>query len=179
MEHGEHMIIREAREDDVAPLTELVHAAYAQHAEQGLNFTAVDQTEATTRYRTFSGMSWVVDVDGTVVATATVSVPPGEVIRQLSTVARENGMAWLNQLAVHPAHRGVGLARTLFERACEHGVAVGARTIGLDTAAPAQGLRELYARWGFADRETIHWPGKTYESVVMVRSLEAEPLSAV
>lgn len=40
--------VRDVRDDDVPALTRLLHTAYAELGEQGLNFTAVDQSEATT-----------------------------------------------------------------------------------------------------------------------------------
>lgn len=163
--------LRPAVDSDVPALTALVHAAYAELGAQALNFTAVDQDERTTRYRTFAGVSWVVDDAGELIATATVSFPPGEVLRGLSAVAREPDAAWLNQLAVHPARRGEGHARLLFDRSLEHARDAGATAIGLDTAAPASSLRRLYEHWGFGDREIIHWSGKTYDSVVMIRPL--------
>ncbi|WAB85214.1 GNAT family N-acetyltransferase [Microcella daejeonensis] len=163
--------LRPAAESDVPALTALVHAAYAELGAQGLNFTAVDQDDRTTRYRTFAGSSWIVHDAGELIATATVSFPPGEVLRGLSAVARDPATAWLNQLAVHPARRGEGHARLLLDRCLEHACEVGATSIGLDTAAPASTLRLLYEHWGFGDREIIHWPGKTYDSVVMTRPL--------
>lgn len=163
--------LRPAVDSDVPALTVLVHAAYAELGAQGLNFTAVDQDERTTRYRTFAGSSCVVDDESELIATATVSFPPGEVLRGLSAVAREPATAWLNQLAVHPARRGEGHARLLLDRCLEHARDVGAIAIGLDTAAPATSLRRLYEHWGFRDREIIHWPGKSYDSVVMTRPL--------
>lgn len=165
------LTLRRALSGDVSSITALVHAAYAEHAERGLNFTAADQSDDTTRSRAFGGATWVIEAGGELVATATLSMPPGEGIRELSAAAREEHMAWLNQLAVHPDHRGAGHARLLFDRLIEHAGDSGAHSVGLDTAAPAAELRRLYRRWGFRDRELMHWPGKTYDSVVMVRSL--------
>lgn len=164
-------ILREPTEADVEAVTRLVHAAYAEHSDVGLNFTATDQSEAVTRYRLFAGQSWVIDRGGEVVATATVSLPPGEHIQRLSAVARTPKTAWLNQLAVHPTHRGAGLARRLLETAIGFAHDRDARALGLDTAAPALGIRALYAHWGFVERETVHWQGKTYDSVVMSRTV--------
>jgi hypothetical protein len=40
---------------DAVQLTELLHAAYAELGAMGLNFTAVDQSVETTRYRARGG----------------------------------------------------------------------------------------------------------------------------
>ena len=165
------LTLRPAIEQDVPALAALVHAAYAELGAQGLNFTAVDQDERTTRYRTFAGTSWVIEDAAGLVATTTLSMPPGEALRCLSAVAREPSTAWLNQLAVHPDRRGEGHARALFERCLDHARDAGATSIGLDTAAPAAALRALYEHWGFRDREVIQWPGKTYDSAVMIRAV--------
>ncbi len=50
----------------------------------------------------------------------------------------------------------------------------GASSIGVDTAHPATHLVQLYRSWGFAEVDSIHWPGKTYDSVVMLRPLGKE-----
>lgn len=171
MNSTEPIILRRAVDEDVEPITALLHAAYAEHAERGLNFTAVDQSKEVTRSRVFGGTTWVIDAGGRLVATATVSVPPGEGIQSLAAAARGEHVAWINQLAVHPDHRGAGHARRLLDRVIEHATASGAVMIGLDTAAPAMTLRRLYELWGFRDRELIRWPGKTYESVVMAKEL--------
>ena len=163
--------IRLVVEADIPAVTRLVHAAYAEHGAAGLNFTAVDQSDETTRLRLFAGQSWVIEREGGLIATATVSIPPGEHIRRLAALAREPRVAWLNQLAVHPSHRGEGLARRLFDTVVSHARNQDAQILALDTAAPAAHLRALYERWGFTEVETIHWPGKTYDSVVMSRVL--------
>jgi hypothetical protein len=41
--------------------------------------------------------------------------------------------------------------------------------VGVDTAVPAGHLIDLYARWGFEPAGTVHWTGKTYDSMVMLR----------
>lgn len=35
-------------------------------------------------------------------------------------------------------------------------------------------LGVLYTRWGFQHRGTVHWAGKTYDSVVMATDLTAD-----
>jgi GNAT superfamily N-acetyltransferase len=104
-------------------------------------------------------------------ATLALSYPPEADLRALSDEANVSRRVWLNQLAVEPAARGCGHARRLRDLAYSWARSAGAASIGLDTAAPAAHLRALYRRWGFEERETVHWPGKTYDSVIMVRAL--------
>lgn len=164
-------LVRPFEPADVGPLTELLHRAYAELADQGLNFTAVDQDEATTLRRATAGASWVVVDDGRLIATSTVSWPAEAALRALSTAAAAEGRAWLNQLAVDPARRGEGLASELRDLGDAWAVRQGATSIGLDTAEPAAHLVALYRRWGFTAVDRVQWPGKRYRSVVMVRAL--------
>ncbi len=161
--------VRLFRDEDAEPLTAMLHRAYADLADAGLNYTAATQDVATTRHRAEGGRCWVVEADGRPIATLTISVPPGHGIRDLTPVAREPGRAWLNQLAVAPEHRGRGLARSLWTGALEWMRAQGLTAVGADTAISADRLVGMYARWGFAHVDTVHWAGKTYDSAVLLR----------
>ncbi|WP_250445761.1 GNAT family N-acetyltransferase [Actinotalea sp. C106] len=160
---------------DAPALTALLHRAYAELGERGLNFTAVDQDEATTLARASAGQTWVVEDEAGLLGSLTMSMPPGDELQGLSAEARRPGRAWLNQLAVDPSRRGTGVASRLWAQGRAWAQRVGATHVGLDTAVPATHLVELYQRWGFAEVERISWPGKRYVSAVMVRGLAAQP----
>lgn len=165
------MEIRPFAPADVPALTQLVHRAYAELGARGLNFTAVDQNEATTLYRASAGASWVLTDGGRLVGTVSVASPASEMLRGMTDHASIEGRAWLNQLAVDPDYRGQGLARRLRDVAYEWSVSKGATSVGVDTAEPADHLIALYSGWGFEPVDYVQWPGKTYRSVVMVRTL--------
>lgn len=168
--HGE-VVVRCFAETDAPALTEVLHAAYAELAEMGLNFTAVDQAVSTTLARAGAGACWVAERGDELLGTVTMSYPPSVPVMRMSPTAARPGTVWLNQLAVTPQARGLGLAGTLVRTGLAWAREQGAIVVGLDTAIPATHLIELYTRWGFAERDTIHWEGKTYDSVVMTRSL--------
>lgn len=159
---------------DAAPLTELLHAAYAELGEMGLNYTAVDQDVETTRARALGGRCWIVEQNDRIVASLTMSLPPSADLQKLTATARERDRAWLNQVAVSPTLRGRGIAADLWHRGRRWALAQGASSIGVDTAVPAEHPVRLYSSWGFTHVGTIHWPGKTYDSVVMIRPLTQE-----
>lgn len=167
--------IRAFTPDDAPALTDLLHAAYAELGARGLNYTAVDQSARTTLLRAQAGRCWVADRDGVPVATLTISLPPSQGLRDLTPEASVAGRAWLNQVAVAPDLRGRGLARSLWDRGLEWARAQHAGSVGVDTAVPATHLVHLYERWGFVPVGTIHWPGKTYDSVVMTLDLDGAP----
>lgn len=156
--------------DDAPALTAFLHRAYAELGARGLNFTAVDQDADTTLYRATKGRCWVATAPGSgqIVGTLTITLPPGPYVAELAPFARRAG-AWLNQTAVDPDERGRGIASTLWRTGLAWAAGQGVTTIGVDTAAPATHLQQLYARWGFEPHGTVRWPGKTYESVVMLR----------
>lgn len=162
--------VRPFRPEDAAPLTGLLHRAYAPLGARGLNYTAVDQDVATTHRRASGGACWVVvDRSDRLVATLTMSLPPEAALRDLTAAAREPGRAWLNQVAVEPDLQGTGLARLLWREGLSWAARAGATSVGVDTAEPAEQLLRLYAGWGFVREDVVQWPGKTYRSVVMVR----------
>lgn len=170
-----HLITRPFNEQDATGLTELLHAAYARLGGRGLNFTAVDQDEQTTHARASAGQCWIVQDGHRMVGSLTMSRPPSAGLQQLTNQARAPHRAWLNQVAVHPTHQGAGIASHLWNLGLEWAADSGATSVGVDTAAPADHLIDLYRRWGFLYRTSIHWPGKTYDSVVMVRPIIRTP----
>ncbi|WP_167748845.1 GNAT family N-acetyltransferase [Cellulomonas sp. HD19AZ1] len=173
MDVPEGFALRPTTAADVPALTRLLHAAYADLAAAGLNFTGATQSDEVTAARTLGGgASWVVvDAAGALAGTVTCSSPPSGGLRALTAAARAPGRVWLNQLAVRPDLRGRGLASVLWGALRSWAVDRGAGSVGLDTAVPARGLRRMYARWGFAEGDVVQWPGKAYRSVVMVRDL--------
>jgi GNAT superfamily N-acetyltransferase len=158
--------------DDAEPLTALLHAAYAELGARGLNYTAVDQDAETTLVRAQGGQCWIVEnQEGGIVGTLTMTYPPSAEIRALTAEAREPRRAWLNQVAVSPLEQRSGIASYLWTLGQAWACDQGATSVGVDTAVPARRLVRLYASWAFTHRDTIHWDGKTYNSVVMVRPL--------
>lgn len=166
--------LRPFRPADAEPVTRLLHRGYAGLAARGLNFTAATQDADLTAWRAAAGVSWVLTEDDVPVATLTLTVPPSRPLRELTPEAAAPGRAWLNQMAVDPAHQGRGHARRLRDAALAHAARAGITGVGVDTAAPAGELLALYERWGFVRRDVIRWPGKTYDSVVLVRAVPAQ-----
>ncbi|WP_088282778.1 GNAT family N-acetyltransferase [Ideonella sp. A 288] len=167
--------IRPLRDDDsVAALTGLLHRAYAPLGAAGLNFTAVDQSEAMTRERLFGALCWVAEQGGALVGSVTASGvydPNTKPWARATPWFYRTDVAHLHQLAVEPARQGAGIGARLMA-ACEAWARdTGHRAIALDTAAPAAHLRARYTHMGYADVDEVQWAGKTYRSVVMAKPL--------
>jgi len=163
--------VREFRKSDTSALTALLHRAYAELGAAGMNFTAVDQTDATTEYRASAGHCLLAIDDGIPIATLTMSMPASKTLRLMFPAADREDVAWLNQMAVDPDRRGIGLARDLWADGLAWATRNGATTVGVDTALPAEHLIRLYEAWGFERAGTVHWEGKTYDSAVLLRSI--------
>lgn len=165
-------VVRDFERSDAAALTAMLHRSFAELGRAGLNFTAVDQDPDVTLRRTEGATTWLLMDGETIAATATMRFPPEEELLELSHASTLPGRAWLNQLAVDPDYRGLGLGSRMWRVGRDWARAAGATHVGLDTAAPAAHLVELYSRWGFRHKEYIHWPGKTYDSTIMVGPLD-------
>ena len=167
------LTVREFAPEDAEALTSLLHAAYAELGAMGLNYTAVDQDSSTTLARAHGGQCWIVeDTAGAIQATLTMTFPPSEGLKELTSEARAEHRAWLNQVAVAPQMQRSGIASYLWDLGRRWAADHGARSVGVDTAIPADHLVRLYTSWGFEHRDTIHWAGKTYDSAVMTRPLD-------
>ena len=175
-------ILRRWRPDDsVAELTELLHAAYAPLGAAGMNFTAVDQTPAATAQRLQAAHTWVAlqggRLAGCISANAAFDPNQHAWARALPWFYRQD-VAHFHQFAVAPALQGQGIGAALLGAAEDWARAAGHRAMLLDTAMPATALRQHYSRVGYADVDAVQWPGKTYRSVVMAKTLASPPPSA-
>jgi GNAT superfamily N-acetyltransferase len=163
-----------ATSDSLESLTALLHRAYSRLGAMGLNYTAVDQTVEVTAKRVAGGQCFVAETEGRVVGTVTVGGAwdvqrvPGA--RHCPWYLRRD-IAHLHQLGVDPAAQGQGIGNALIaaceQWAREHGLGA----IALDTAVPASHLRARYTRLGYSDADEVQWSGKTYRTVIMVKSL--------
>ncbi len=154
--------------DDLAAITEMLHRAYAPLAARGLNYTSSYQSAEVTSKRLFTGHPLGAENDGRITGTLTVYPPDPQ-----SSVAvfREPHTYSIGQFAVDPDLQGQGIGRALHNAAVDHAIRQGAIFLSLDTAAAAEELVATYARWGYMIVERTTWRGKSYESVVMRRSV--------
>ncbi len=154
--------------DSITELTELLHRAYAELGEQGLHFTAVDQTEATTRVRIERGRCFVAVVDDAVVGTITYYSPSPNAA---SAWYRLPGVATFGQFGVDPDYRGRRIGSRLLAHVEALARADGAIELALDTAENAIALVDMYARMGFRVVAHDDYIVTAYRSVVMSKAL--------
>lgn len=154
---------------DLIALTELIHAAYAPHAEKGLRYWGTHQTVQDTERRLASGQGFVAKLSGNIVGTIMVRPPqPNSPV----TIYQDANTWSISQLAVAPEFKGRGIGRALHEAASAHAASHGGKVIALDTAAPAVGLINMYRSWGYDVVGEHDWrPHTNYISVLMRRAL--------
>jgi len=142
-------------------LTELYHAAYKPLADAGLNFTASYQDVEYTRSHVQRGGVFVARDRGRIVAT--VSIRERE-----ATVERPRHL-YVGKLAVSPIAQRQGIGSSLLEFAEQQARARVIEMVQLDTAKPATQLIDWYVRRGYEAVGETHWPGKTYDSVILAK----------
>lgn len=166
-----------AATDSLIELTALLHKAYAELGAQGWNFTGVDQPVEITAKRVMTGHCLLALQGAAMVGTVTVRGPyrPDVDAWCLNTAWYTRAdTAILSQFAVDPQCQGQGLGARLMLAAEAWARAQGMAHIALDTAKPAIDLQRRYARCGYAPVADVQWDGKTYASVLMVKTLAAQ-----
>lgn len=161
--------IRQCRlPEDLVPLTDLLHRAYADLAARGLQYLASHQSVEITERRIRAGCCFVAEDSGQIVGTITIrrSTPDAEL-----PAYREKGLMIFGQFGVEPRARGTGIGRALYDRAQEYAVSNGATAMALDTAVSATELIQMYRRWGYREIARHRWGATNYESVVMRKEL--------
>jgi GNAT superfamily N-acetyltransferase len=161
--------------DSVRGLTGLLHRAYAPLAAMGLNYTATDQDDETTRPRVATDECYVGEVRGVIVAT--VCFVPAVHTRGCPWYDRPE-VASFHQFAVEPALQGRGIRSALVTLVESRARETGPAELALDTAEPADHLIRFYERRGYRFIEFAHWEGKTYRSVILSKPLAPNAPSA-
>ena len=167
---SDHLHVRRISEaDDLHTLTELIHAAYAPHAANGLRYWATHQSVADTEKRIARGVCFVGEVGGEVVATIALARPDPtskvELLREPSTWS-------FGQFAVAPSHKGRGFGKQLHDAALLEAAALGCKVMALHTAQPAVALINMYRSWGYTQVGTCDWrPHTNYLSVLMSKAV--------
>ncbi len=151
---------------EIAPLTALLHRAYARLATMGLRFMATHQAPEVTAERVAQG-ECLLAYDGNRLVGSILYRP----------AARTGGSPWLDraevaslaQLAVEPGLQSRGLGARLMRWAEARAAEDNTEEIALDTAEPATHLVAWYASRGYRAVETAQWSHTNYRSVIMSR----------
>jgi GNAT superfamily N-acetyltransferase len=155
--------------DSIAALTSLLNRAYAGLGAMGLNYTAVDQSSEVTTQRARLGTCLVAAIGSELVGTILVRPTHAE---SPCTYFTQPGVATAHQFAVAPEFQRTGIGLALLSQAETWARENGFSELALDTAESATHLIEYYGRRGYHRVGWVQWPGKTYRSVVVSKSLD-------
>jgi len=166
----EYLIRRWRETDDAFALTDLIHRAYQQLADQGLNYIGTHQTVEVTLERLAQGESWCVEIDDEIVGTITLFAP-GE--QSGCEYYRNEKPCAFGQFAVDPQYQGLGIGKALLELAEQRGRDWGAKMLACDTSELAHDLISMYRRLGFEVVGEADWrPQVNYKSVILARAIQ-------
>jgi GNAT superfamily N-acetyltransferase len=125
----------------VSAITELLRRAYAPLGAAGLNYSAVNQSEARTLERLRHGVSLIGMTGEHIVATGTLNLGP---VHGRCVTYRSEDTAHFEQFAVEPELQGTGIGGSLLSKLELIAKDCGKAFIAGDTAAPARSLVTYY-----------------------------------
>ena len=168
----EHLVLREARSDELDNVALLIRAANQQYENflppEAWKFYLEDMMDV--RRRLNESQLIVAELDGQLAGTVTLYLDA----KHSSLEGWVNGWAGIRLLAVHPAHRGRGIGRALMEECIRRCRKQGIATIGLHTTEMMDVARRMYEKMGFVrvPELDVH-PGPGV--VVMAYRLDLKP----
>lgn len=167
--------------DPIAPITDLLHRAYASQRARGMDPLAGRQSVEITRQRCYRGQTFLALKPGS-------GSPSGNLKdRLLGTILfqeREDAafppwflrsdVTHFSQFAVEPGLQKAGVGTALLARVERETLACGCRELALSMAEPDTPLREYYERRGYRVVQTWQWPYTNYQSLIMSKTLTSE-----
>lgn len=168
--------------DPIAPITALLHRAYASQRERGMDPLAGRQSVEITRQRCYRGKTFVA-------LEPAPGVPSAHFARRLlGTILfqeREDAafppiflredVTHFSQFAVEPTLQKSGVGTALLDCVERETLALGATELALSMAEPDTPLREYYERRGYRVVQTWQWPYTNYLSLIMSKTLRGQP----
>ena len=142
--------IRTARESEREAADRIARTAFAEYEAAFPDWIPLLRTGHPMANLALDGELLVADEDGVIVGTVGY-LPPG---RSRDDVFQPD-WAVLRMMAVHPAHRGRGIARALVDECAHRARRDGAHALALYTSPAMKTAVELYRRVGFQYRFAI------------------------
>jgi ribosomal-protein-alanine N-acetyltransferase len=98
----------------------------------------------------------------------------GDPLGYAIVVAEEEGVAYVPELAIHPAEQGQGLGSELLEWLCETLAGTGYTELRLTVQADDERARNFYDHHGFERRERLAGHFESGDGLLLVRPLDAK-----
>ncbi|MFD1953060.1 GNAT family N-acetyltransferase [Paenibacillus thailandensis] len=142
-------IFRQAGLEDAERLREVIHEAYALIRELKLHWPAANAGLAQIRDNIAQNECYVLEVNGTIVATITLS--------KTDQITKETGLPFVKWFAVHPSEQGKGYGDKLLTWMEQSVIRdkLGAPAVTLGTAEKHPWLLPMYKRRGYESIRTV------------------------
>jgi GNAT superfamily N-acetyltransferase len=157
----------------VAPITALLHAAYAPLAGMGFRYLATHQDDAMTLQRLSAGWSFLAYMGNRLAGTISLRGPAPASDCQWY---RQDGIFTFGQFGVLPDCQRQGVGRALLDHVEDRAARAGAQELALDTAEGASHLIRWYQGLGYREVDRVSWHDTNYRSVVLSKPLRAPAL---
>lgn len=147
-------------------ITELLHLGYSERAEEGLNYSATNQSVEKTIARVGDGVCLVALLDGKLIGTESYNLIKKKNLKWKRWY-QDKEYYYLHSLTVHPDYkrRGIGLKIRNYIR--DEAIKKGVGSLISDTSEDAKWLIDWYDRLGHKKVGYVSHSGTNYYSVVM------------
>lgn len=154
--------------DSIHELTELLHRAYKEYVEMGLNCLAATQDDEVTRQRIKDSECWVAVLDDQIVGTVTF------------TDSKQTGGRWWYRrpdvakwslLSVEPDFQGLGIGSMLLGTVERRALETGALELAGSMAIQKRDLIAMYKRKGYRLIQYVSWSDANYVCAIHSKSL--------
>lgn len=144
-------------------ITELLHLAFKQRLDQGLEYVAAKQDVETTIKRAADNICLVALINNKLVGTATLQIK--KVDKNNKKWFYESSYGYLNQLAVHPEYKSKGIGGKLQSEVLRLCYEYKVDAMFVDTSVHAKDLLSWYRRMSAQKVEYLSHPTTNYYSV--------------
>jgi GNAT superfamily N-acetyltransferase len=144
-------------------ITDLLHAAFSERKEKGLDYLATNQSVETTISRVGDGICLVALLDDNLVGTATLQIR--DVQKNNKKWFYENKYGYLKQLAVHPDYKRKGIGQLLYDERIRLCYEFNVDAVFFDTSTKAKSMHKWHKRMGAQKVEFISHPMTNYYSI--------------
>lgn len=164
--------------DPIAPITALLHRAYASQRARGMDPLAGRQSVEITRQRCYRGKTFVAlkPSDGPASARFAERLLGSILFQEREDAAfppwfLRKDVTHFSQFAVDPDLQRSGVGTALLGCVERETRAQGCTELALSMAEPDTPLREYYERRGYRVVQTWQWPYTNYQSLIMSKTL--------
>lgn len=159
-------------------ITALLHLGYAERANEGLQFSAVDQPVEKTIERIGDGVCMVALMDGMLVGTESYKLIERKKLKW-NRWYHDEKFYYLHSFTVHPDYKKKGIGLKLKNSIREEAIKNNIQSLIFDTSIHAKWLIDWYCRLGFQKVGYISHLSTNYYSVVMRTPISGKHYSVI